>query len=318
MIQYITKLALNMFKCVELTLFYLKIMKFLFPILLFIVFVQSTFAQSKKDISVVSAHTQVQQVEREGMQVTIELEEKFVTKSWIQKMKTFGKVESDKNSYVIHGASIPDVSSSCTVYSTVFKTKSGTVIFWAIDLGSMYVTQGHEHYEKAKKKLYSYAKEIYIADVNIQIASAEGALNGSVKTQEKLVKQGESLKNSLQKNAKDKTDLERKLVDNGTEFKRLESEEIRLEGRMKEVKATENYEEQQKLLKESTSVTNGIEKNKQQKITLENKLKDNDNERAKLESDIKTNEQDQSGAKDDVNKMTKALDVVKDKLKAFQ
>lgn len=293
-------------------------MKSLYPILLISFFVQSAFAQSKKDIAVISAHTQVQQVEREGMQVIIELEEKFVTKAWMQKMKSFGKVESDKNSYVIHGASIPDISSSCTLYSTVFTTKSGTVIFWAIDLGSMYITQGHEHYEKAQKKLHSYAKEIYIADVNVQIVAAEEALSESVKNQEKLIKQGESLRSALQKNVKDKADMESKLLENGTEFSRLEYEEIRVEGRMKEVKATENYEEQQKLIKESSSITNGIEKNKQQKITLENKLSENDSEHARLESDIKTNEQNQNGAKDDVNKMTKALDVVKDKLKAFQ
>jgi len=293
-------------------------MKFLSPILLSLVLTQSIFAQSKKEITVVSAHAQVQQVNREGMQVTIELEEKFVAKTWLQKMKTFGKVESDKNSYVIHGASIPDVSSSCTLYSTVFATKSGTVVFWAIDLGSAYVTQGHEHYEKAKKKLHSYAKEIYIADVNIQIASAEDALNTSAKNQEKLAKQGESLKNALQKNEKDKLDLEAKLVENGNEFRRLESEEIRVEGRMKEVKATENYEEQQKLIKESSSITTNIEKNKQQKISLENKLSENGSDHSKLESDIKTNASNKSSADDEVAKMSKALDVVKDKLKAYQ
>lgn len=292
-------------------------MRFLSTILLFAL-VYSAIAQSKKEITVVSAQAQVQQVSREGMQVTIELDEKFVTKTWLQKIKSFGKVESDKNSYIIHGAVIPEISSSCTLYSTVFTTKTGTVIFWAIDLGGAYVTQGHEHYDRAKKKLHSYAKEIYIADVNMQIAAAEDALATSVKNQERFVRQGETLKSDHQKNAREKTDLEKKLVENGNEFERLGSEETRVEERMKEVKAIENIEEQQKLLKESSSITNSIEKNRQQKISYENKLKENESNRVKLESDLKTNESNQAGAKDDVAKMTKALEVVKDKLKIYE
>lgn len=293
-------------------------MKFLSSILIFSLIHYSTIAQSKKEISVVSAHAQVQQVDREGMQVSVELDGKFVAKSWLQKLKSFGKVENEKDSYIIHGAVIPEVSSSCTLYSTVFTTKTGTVIFWAIDLGDSYVTQGHDHYEKAKKKLHTYAKEIYIADVNVQIATAEDALSVSVKNQERLVRQGETLKSDLQKNAKEKTDLERKLVENDSEFKRLESEETRVEGLMKDVKATDNIEEQQKLLKESTTITNNIEKNKQQKVSLGNKLNENETNRVELESDIKTNTSNQSGAKDDVAKMSKALEVVKDKLKMYE
>jgi len=293
-------------------------MKQLSFVLIFFAIIYSINAQSKKEITVVAATAQVQQVDREGMQVTIELDEKFVTKNWVQKLKTFGKVEADKNSYIIHGAVIPDLASSCTLYSTVFSTKTGTTIFWAIDLGSKYITNGHEHYEKAKKKLHSYAKEIYIADVNVQIASAEDALNSSVKNQEKLVKQGESIKNNIQKNASEKTSLEKKLVDNSTEFKYLESEEVRVEGRMKEVKATENHEEQQKILKENLTITNNIEKNKQQKISLENKLKENGEEKIQLESDLKNNGQNQTAANEEVAKMSKAVDAVKAKLKIYE
>ncbi len=293
-------------------------MKFIYTLLIYVAIVHIGNAQSKKEITVVPSHAQVQLVDREGMQVLIELDRKFVEKTWLQKLKTFGKVETEKESYIIHGASIPEISSSCTLYSTVFTTKTGTVVFWAIDLGSQYVTQGHDHYEKAKKKLHTFAKEIYVADVNVQIAAAEDALNASSKSLDKLVKQGESLNSALDKNAKDKVDLQRKLEDNNKELKFLESEEVRIEGRMKEVKSTENTEEQQKLLKESISITNNVEKTKQQKVSLETKIKDNENQKIQLESDIKKNAENQVGAKDEVDKMAKAVDAVRAKLKIYE
>lgn len=275
-------------------------------------------SQSKKEISVLSGHSEIQQVDRKGMQVLVELDEKFVSKNWAQKLKEFGKVESDKGNFIIHGASIPDISTACTIYSNVTSTSKGVFVFWAIDLGSEYIIEGHAKYADAKKKLRDYAAGLYIADINVQIASAESALNSSVKNQEKLIKQGEGLKNDSQKNVKAKSDLEGKIADNAKDLKRLESEELRVESRLKEVKATENHEEQQKLLKESLSITNSIEKNKQQKVSLENKLVDNEKERVQLIDDTKTNAKNIDAAKDDVAKMSKALDAVKEKLKIYQ
>lgn len=293
-------------------------MKLLITILIYINFTFLVNAQVKRGIAVMSGHSIVQQVDRKGIQVLIELDEKFVSKNWVQKLKEFGKVETDKGDFIIHGASIPDISTSCTVYSNVISTSKGVFVFWAIDLGSEYVTEGHAKYDDAKKKLRDYAADIYIADVNVQIAAAESALNSSVKNQEKLVKLSGTLKSNTQKNAKEKTDLEKKQDDNAKEFKTLESEELRIDGRLKDVKAAENNEEQQKLLKESMSITNNVEKNKQQKISLENKLKENEKTRLKLIEDTKTNASNIAGANEEVAKMTKALDVVKEKLKLYQ
>lgn len=293
-------------------------MKTLLSYFFFLSFILSIQAQSKKEISVMSGQSEIQKVERKGMQVLIELDDKFVSKNWAQKLKDFGKVETDKGSFIINGASIPDISSACTIYSSVTKTSKGVFVFWAIDLGSEYIIEGHDKYDVAKKKLREYAAGLYIADVNVQIAEAESALNSSVKSQEKLIKQGESLKNDTKKNAKDKTNLEKKLAENDQALKTYASEEIRIEGRLKDVKATENVDEQQKLLKESMSNANNIEKNKQQKISLESKLVDNEKERVKLIDDTKRNDSDIKSANNEVSKMKKALDVVKDKLKMYQ
>ncbi|WP_018343182.1 hypothetical protein [Cytophaga aurantiaca] len=275
-------------------------------------------AQTKKEIAVMSGHSEIQQVDRKGMQVLIELDEKFVSKNWAQKLKEFGKVETDKGNFILHGASIPDISTACTIYSNVVSTSKGVFVFWAIDLGSEYIIEGHSKYDAAKKKLRDYAAGIYIADVNVQIAAAESALNSSVKNQEKLVKLSETLKSDTQKNAKEKTELERKIDENSKELKVLESEELRVEGRLKDVKATENHEEQQKLLKESLSITNNIEKNKQQKVSLENKLKENEKDRLQLIEDTKTNASNIAASNEEVAKMAKAVEVVKEKLKIYQ
>jgi len=293
-------------------------MKLLITILISLNFTFLVNAQAKKEIAVMSGHSEIQQVDRKGMQVLIELDEKFISKNWAQKLKEFGKVETDKSNLIIHGASIPDISSACTIYSNVTSTSKGVFVFWAIDLGSEYITEGHSKYDAAKKKLHDYAAGIYIADVNIQIAAAESALHSSVKNQEKLIKLSESLKNNTQKNAKEKTDLENKLNENAKELKSFESEELRIEARLKDVKATENHEEQQKLLKESMSITNNVEKNKQQKVSMENKLKENGKGRLQLIEETKTNASNITAANDEVAKMTKAVEVVKEKLKIYQ
>lgn len=293
-------------------------MKLLITILICLNFTFLVTAQTKKEIPVMSGHSVIQQVDRKGMQVLIELDEKFVSKTWAHKLKEFGKVETDKGSFIIHGASIPGISTSCTVYSNVAATSKGVFVFWAIDLGSEYVIEGHSKYDDAKKKLRDYAAAIYIADVNVQIAAAEAALASSVKNQERLVKLGETLKSNTQKNAKEKIDLQTKLDDNARELKGLQSEEARIENRLKEVNATENHEEQQKLLKESMSTTNNVEKNKEQKISLTNKLKDNETERLQLIEATKTNAANVTAANEDVAKMTKAVEIVKEKLALYQ
>jgi hypothetical protein len=290
----------------------------LFLTLVFSQLLLITTAQTKKAIDVTPGQAEVQQVNRQGMQVIIELDEKFVTKNWIQKLKEYGKVESEKGGYVIHGANIPSVSASCTVYSAVTATSKGVVVFWAIDLGAHYITEGHTHYHYAKTKLRDFAASAYIADVNVQISAAENALASSVKNQEKLIKERESLKNDSEKNVKEKAKLNENIANNEVELKSLAASEAQIENRMKEVKATDNHEEQQKLLKESLSITNNIEKNKQQTASYKDKLAENEKERLKLIEDTKTNAANITAANEEVAKMTKALEVVKDKLKMYQ
>jgi len=71
---------------------------------------------------------------------------------------------------------------------------------------------------------------------------------------------------------------------------------------------------QEKKVKEGENLLRDIDKNKQEKINLEQKLKDNAAELERLKKDVEQNKLDQAAAASDVEKMKKALDVVKSKL----
>jgi hypothetical protein len=56
-------------------------MKSLLSIFIFLSSILLIQAQSQKDISVTSGHSEIQKLDRKGMQVLIELDDKFVAKN---------------------------------------------------------------------------------------------------------------------------------------------------------------------------------------------------------------------------------------------
>lgn len=195
-------------------------------------------------------------ITRTGLYTVINLDSKTVEKAWEKRLKDFGKVSSSKGVYTITGAEIPGVTSKpAQVYSIVTKDKNGVKVWWAIDLGTSFVTSSHNAsaFSGAQKVLSDFAASCYREDINTQIAEAEKELSKTVKNYEKEVKTGEDLVKS-------------------------------------------------------------VEKNKQEKAALEQKLVDNKNELQNLEKDIETNKGDQRKAAEEVEKMKKAVEIVKSKL----
>jgi len=276
------------------------------------------FSQSKKDITVVPSHAVMDKVDRQGMQVSINLDEKFVTKCWEKKLKEFGKVETSKGTYIIRGAVLTGISSACTIYSIVESDKNSTIVLWAIDIGSGYITSGHEYYKNAESKLKEFAVQAYIADINEQIKTAEGALNSSVKTQQKYMNERESLKRDIQKNKQQKINLEDKLKTNASDLIDLNKKSEQNIVKHKAAVESKNLDDQEKLMKEAENIQKNIEKNKQQKIDLEDKIKQNTSDLNQLERDTDDNEKNIRNADNDVSKMQKALDIVKQKLKLYE
>lgn len=167
----------------------------------------------------------IDNIQRTGLYTVIKLDNKTVEKAWEKKLKNYGKVQSSKGVLSITGAEIPGVTSKPgKVYSKVLKTKDGTKVWWAIDLGSSFVStsEGGGSYRAASQILTDFAAECYRDDINKEIADAEKALAKTIKDHEKNVKEGENLVSSVEKNKQEKINLENKLKENAEDLKRLE------------------------------------------------------------------------------------------------
>lgn len=186
----------------------------------------STFAFGQK-IYVDEGNEQIDGINRVGLFTIVNLNSKDVEKAWTKRLKEYGKVESSKSGYSITAAEIPGVTSKPgQIYSRVVKEKGGTKIWWAIDLGTSFVTSSNNSgaYRGASQVLTDFAAACYRDDINNQIADAEKALSKTVKSYEKEVKQGEDLKKAVERNKQEKANLEQKLVDNANQLKTLQSD----------------------------------------------------------------------------------------------
>ncbi|HEY8401510.1 MAG TPA: chromosome segregation ATPase [Cytophagaceae bacterium] len=196
-------------------------MKNIFLILILTLIFQ--FANAQK-ISITEGSETIDKISRTGMFTIIELDDKVVRKAWEKQLKTYGKVESNKDVYTIHVAQLSAVSNKpCRIISKLTSTPKGTKVWWAIDLGDSYVNSSTNNsaYNSAKKILHEFAAQAYRDDINEQIKAAEKALASSVKNQEKEIKEGEDLVKAVEKNKQEKLALENKLVENAKELEQL-------------------------------------------------------------------------------------------------
>ena len=165
-------------------------------------------------------------LERNGFATTLALEDKFVEKAWVKKLKEFGKVERDKNEYKVNLAEVPSVSNAqVTIYSYVLPSSGGVMVWYAIDKGSGYVNEENKkEFDAAVKILHDFGVERYVADINEQIKEAEDALRDVVKDQEKVVNKGSKLATDLEENKEHKIELLQELKSNKADSIVLEKE----------------------------------------------------------------------------------------------
>ena len=195
-----------------------KLISFLFILFLF------NLGMAQK-VRVTESTEVVDKISRSGLSVIIELDNKKIEKAWEKQLKSYGKVDNSKGVYRIPLANISSISSSpCVVTSVVKSSGKGTQIWWAIDLGTNHVSSGSAGYKAAEKILNDFAIQAYRDDVNEQIVEAERALASTVKSQEKEVKEGESLVRDVEKNKQEKLDLEKELKENGEELVQLQKD----------------------------------------------------------------------------------------------
>lgn len=196
-------------------------------IFLLVLLVVSSVSFSQK-IKVEGVEENVNGVPRKGLGVVVELDEKFVKKLWEKKLKEFGKVDNSKGYFYVNGGNMKGVSSSpVNIISGIKSSKSGHMVWYAIDLGDSYVTTDNKKgsYRDAEQILKDFAIQCYTEDINNQIEDAQKALDKTIKEKEKKVKEGDNLVKDVEDNKKDKAKLEQKLKENAEDLVKLQNKQ---------------------------------------------------------------------------------------------
>jgi hypothetical protein len=190
----------------------------------FLVLLIFTFSYGQK-IKVSESSETIEKIPRTGQSVVIAVDDNEVEDLWKKQLKNYGKVESSKGVYTVAVANVPSVSSSpCRITSIVKSSGKGSQVWWTIDLGNSMLTSNSGASKGAEKILHDFAVSCYRDDINNQIKEAEKALAGSVKSQEKEVKEGQDLIKDVEKNKQEKINLEQKIVQNGKDLEQLQKE----------------------------------------------------------------------------------------------
>jgi hypothetical protein len=186
---------------------------------------------------------------RHGLSIQLVLEAEDVQKAWIKKLKEFGKVESVGDIHKVESALITSISPTpVRVISQLTKTDKGVYVFYAIDLGTNYLSFANDSlkYRIAEKILHDFGVMMYHEDINEDIKNAEKVLLKTVSAQEKVVNEGIETRKKIEKNKLQKQQLEQKLKDNAQELINLE-EQIE-KNKLNQDKAAKDVEKVRKAL----------------------------------------------------------------------
>jgi hypothetical protein len=305
----------------------------------------STVVVNAQKIKIQESTEKVEEISRQGMFVLLELDKKEVEKSWLKYLKQYGKTETSKGLIIVHAADMKAIHDyPCRVISMVEVAHTGSRVWWAIDMGSKFVTKESEaQYKGAEKMLYEFAVNAYKEDVNRQIVDAEGALESATKIHEKEVTEGINLQEKIENNKIQKAELETKLQINKEDYARLNreidnnfAEQKNALLNVENIKAaqhatdgqpqtdeerkalTEAIKAQQKKVGEGEKLAKEIAKNKQSRTDLETRQKKNATDLVGFLKQQEQNKKDQEGAAIDVEKMKKALEIVKGKMNTIE
>lgn len=211
------------------------------------------FQGSTPSIKVSEKEEKVENLQRKGFSVLILLEKSIIEKAWFKKAKEFGKIESGGGEYIVHQALMPTISSSqVRFYSKVTeKTKQGTEVWMAVDLGTEFITGKHPKKEEVERILYQFAVDVYRADYAIQVEEAEAALAKSVKEYERTVANEQKVRGKMQKNVDEKKGLLMELQEN-----KLDSVQLVKDLEMNKLEQSQDQAETEKLRKAVEIVKN--------------------------------------------------------------
>ena len=166
----------------------------------------SIFSSLAQTVKVNETDRKVGKVLRTGQAISLELDEKFVSKLWKKQIKDFGKSSKEGEFNVFEAGIIPSISTTpLKIITTVQGSGShGTIVWMAVDMGSEWITANHSKYSTLEKILHDFGVKAYTEDINKDIEAAESALNKASKDYEKMKKEGQKLANNHKQNAEQK------------------------------------------------------------------------------------------------------------------
>ena len=219
-------------------------MKVFTSVILGLFFAFTVNAQKYK-VRVTDKSYPVDKINRIGLSVVIEADKKLVESLWKKEFKKFGKASSSGKVNIIDQASIPQVSTGIVrAMSTVQSVSGGVMIWMAVDMGESWVKSGSKGYSALEDLLRDFGRECYRSSIMEEVEDAEKALEKTVKSQEKIIKEGDNLVKSVATNGQNKTTLETKLEDNATEL--IELEKSIEQNKVDQTEATSQVAEKEK------------------------------------------------------------------------
>ena len=177
-------------------------------------------------VQVVAKEQDLHGVIRRGQQLSVEIDPKTVEKSWKDYLgKKAGKVKSSKGVYTVESALIDTISNApMRVVSMVGSSAQGSTVWWSLDMGVAYIDKDATptEYAASERFLRGFARKLYRDDVLRQINEAEDVLRATKSEQDRVVKEANSIQQSIDKNRQRRKDLEAELVRNAEDLKQLE------------------------------------------------------------------------------------------------
>lgn len=207
----------------------------------------------------VEASEKIGETLRNGMAISLKLNEKMVQKGWEKFLKEHGKFDDKKGEYSQPLGEYKEMTAGTVrVLSKVFAGKDGYVtVFWAIDLGTEYLNSNSPKWLVAKKMLHDFGVAMYIDDVNEQVKEAEGAVTDATKKQDKKIKEGENLVRKVENNKNEKARLEQKLKDNAQEL--IDLQKAQEQNKLDQAEAASDVEKMKKAVEVTKQKLKGIE-----------------------------------------------------------
>jgi chromosome segregation ATPase len=110
------------------------------------------------------------------------------------------------------------------IISKVDANNNQSTIFYALDLGSSYVTRQSSQAGQAEKFLQDFVTKLYEDEFGNELKDAEKMLTIATKQQERKKLEGDALQKELERKKTEQENLQRKLEENKKEMEKLSAE----------------------------------------------------------------------------------------------